>query len=169
MNFPVIISILIFSLVIGLAAGSMLSIIIAPIFSVVRLCRYIPLINERICEKAQRDGHMIHATLIKRKGYYKRNYHTTSNEIEHSTEEYRTEYTYEYDCNGKKRRYKVDSKDEFPETITLYYIKNPKKACIPGQLGYSEKYLIKHYFIISLILSAIATVAIMIFLLIAVY
>ncbi len=159
MDYAEIISTLIVSLTVGLTAGFMISFLVAPIFCILRLFIYVPFVNNRIYKKAVNDGHIINATLVSSRRV------TRINRVRDDdfVREYKNQYIYEYDCNGKKRTYLLESKYRQPQTIALYYIKNPKKACIPSEIGFSEKYWVKFYFIISLIISVIFTIGTMIF------
>ena len=63
---------------------------------------------------------------------------------------------YSYEVNGKSYRYRLMSTTGIPETITLYYIKNPRKATLPLELGIFEFPWLKYYLEIALVV-AIAT------------
>ena len=67
--------------------------------------------------------------------------------------------TYSYEVNGKSYRYRLVSTTGIPETITLYYIKNPRKATLPLELGIFESPWLKYYLVIALVV-AIATFAV---------
>ena len=67
--------------------------------------------------------------------------------------------TYSYEVNGKSYRYRLMSTTDIPETITLYYIKNPRKATLVHDLGTWEFPWLKYYLVIALVV-AIATVAV---------
>ena len=65
--------------------------------------------------------------------------------------------TYTYQVNGKKYLYRHITALEPHDTITLYYIKKPRKATVGGDLGNWESPWFKFYLMISLLV-AIATV-----------
>ena len=67
--------------------------------------------------------------------------------------------TYSYEVNGKSYRYRLLSTTGIPETITLYYIKNPRKATLDNDLGNGESPWLKYYLVIALVV-AIATFAV---------
>ena len=59
----------------------------------------------------------------------------------------------------KSYRYRLLSTMGIPKTITLYYIKNPRKATLANDLGNWESPWLKYYLVIALVV-AIATVAV---------
>ena len=64
--------------------------------------------------------------------------------------------TYTYQVNGKKYVYRHITTLGLHDTITLYYIKKPRKATVGGDLGNWESPWFKFYLIISLLV-AVAT------------
>lgn len=65
--------------------------------------------------------------------------------------------TYSYEVNGRTYRYRLLSTTGIPKTITLYYIKKPRKATLANDLGNWETPWLKFYLIISLLVT-VATV-----------
>lgn len=131
---------------VGVAAGPVVAVFITPIFLVLRLYFYVPLVQKKILEKAKQEGHVIEATL----------YRTYAQKERSSTgmlmETGRRVGDYKYEYKGKTRKYGLVSINNLPEKINLYYIKNPKKAVTANYLGMREVPWFKSYLIISVIL-----------------
>ena len=102
-------------------------------------------------EKAKEKGHVVEAHLIK--SYNIMNHNTDGVPLPTMEDM----GTYRYEVNGKTYRYRLLSTTGIPKTITLYYIKKPRKATVGGDLGNWESPWFKFYLIISLMV-AVATV-----------
>lgn len=136
---------------VGICLGPLASLAITPIFMYLRIIFFVPFIRRRLWEEAERKGHVIEASLKK-----------TQDLTEYDTElgrvpTMRKMGTYSYQVNGKNYTYRGISSNRLPETITLYYIKKPKKATLSNRLGNWEQPWLKCYLGISLFVT-IATV-----------
>lgn len=138
-------------ILVGIFLGPTVSVAVTPIFCLLRKIFFVPFIRKNLREKAIRKGHVIEASLQK-----------THNVVKHDTN-FGTVGTikdvgvYCYQCNGKKYKYQLITTTKLPSTITLYYIKNPRRATVARDLGNWETPWIRFYLIISLVI-AIATV-----------
>lgn len=145
---------------IGITVGLVFSLAVTPLFIFLRKIFYVPIIRKRLFEKAKADGHIIEATLVKTiSGYY------AYEEADKDLKAIETRYVYHYDCGGKIGKYVTDSTNTPPEKITLYYIKNPRKATAANELGTYETpwtTWAKSYLVISLVIAIAATIVIMI-------
>lgn len=89
--------------------------------------------RERLLKKAMDAGHVVTGRLVKVK------------RVTRSDPARRDDYvilrvaTYEYEYKGKTYRSKL-TKDliSWPEELTLYYVKNPKRATTSGNIGSTE-------------------------------
>ena len=113
---------------------------------------FVPLIRERLREKAKIKGRVVQATLQK--------HHTLNN---HNTgfgpvPTMKEMGTYSYVVNEKKYSYQHITARGLHENLTLYYIKNPKKATVGGDLGNWETPWFKFYLVISLVVAVITFV-----------
>lgn len=116
----------------GIAFGITGAIFITPIFIFLRKLFFGPFINKKLVEKAKLKGNVLTAHLVKHydqyndSGQYKR---TSGKEIG----------VYEYECNGNKYKYRYISINKLPEEITLYYLKNPRKASVSKELYITQR------------------------------
>ena len=134
----------------GIFLGPVVSLAITPIFCLLRKIFYLPFIRKGLIEKAKEKGNVVEAHLVK--SHNIRNHNTGG--IPLPTME--DMGTYSYEVNGKTYRYRLLSTTGIPKTITLYYIKKPRKATLANDLGNWESPWFKFYLIISL-LAAVAT------------
>lgn len=140
---------IIFYVLLGIFLGPVASLVITPVFCLLRILFYVPFIRKSLQEEAERKGNVVEAHLLKSHGIRDGNGMPTMEEMG----------TYSYEVNGKSYRYRLMSTTGIPETITLYYIKNPRKATLAHDLGTWEFPWLKYYLVIALVV-AIATVAI---------
>lgn len=138
---------------IGIFLGPVASLAITPVFCLLRKLFFVPFIRKSLREKAERKGHVVEAHLLK--SHNIRNHNTDG--VPLPTMEDMGIYSYE--VNGKTYRYRLLSTTGIPQTITLYYIKKPRKATLANDLGNWESPWLKFYLIISLLV-AVATVVI---------
>lgn len=138
---------------IGIFLGPVASLAITPLFCLLRKLFYVPFIRKSLQEKAERKGNVVEAHLLK--SHNIRNYDADG--IGMPTME--DMGTYSYEVNGKSYHYRLLSTMGIPKTITLYYIKNPRKATLANDLGNWESPWLKYYLVIALVV-AIATVAV---------
>lgn len=89
--------------------------------------------RERLAQEAIANGHVVNARLAKTK------------RVKRSDPSRNDDYIildvgiYEYEYKGKTYRSKLAAEDmTWPNELTLYYIKNPKKATAKGNIGLSE-------------------------------
>ena len=119
----------------GVFIGPIVSLVITPLFCLLRKIFFVPFIRKELIEKAKRDGHVVEAHLKKK----------------HSLGDgpiMREMGTYIYYVNGKKYKYQHITELGLDETIPLYYIKKPRKATVGGDLGNWESPWFKFYLII---------------------
>ena len=138
---------------IGVFLGPVASLAITPVFCLLRKLFFVPFIRKSLREKAERKGHVVEAHLLK--SHNIRNHNTDG--VPLPTMEDMGIYSYE--VNGKTYRYRLLSTTGIPQTITLYYIKQPRKATLANDLGNWESPWLKFYLIISLLVAG-ATVGI---------
>lgn len=89
--------------------------------------------REKSLEKAITRKHVVRASLIKKVYLHPNTVESIGKEWGHS--EYRAYYEYFY--NGRKYKFKMDD-DNPPHNLTLYFLKNPRKATIEECLSDSE-------------------------------
>lgn len=140
-------------IILGVCLGPIASVAITPIFCVLWKIFYLPFIRKKLLEKAKADGHVVEAHLIKKHNI--RN-HNNRNGVPLPTME--DMGTYNYEVNGKKYRYRLVSSVCIPKTVTLYYIKKPRKATLANDLGNWESPWIKFYLVISLVVAIIIVI-----------
>lgn len=133
----------------GIFLGPVASLAITPIFCLLRKIFYVPLIRKRLIKKATEDGHVVEAHLQKKETLM--NY--TQNSVLPTMKEMGT---YAYQVDGKKYVYQHITALGLHDTVTLYYIKKPRKATVGGDLGNWESPWLKYYLLISLLV-AVAT------------
>lgn len=134
----------------GIFLGPIAAIVVTPIFCLLRTIFFVPFIRDKLRAEAIKKGHVIEASLQK-----------SYNVVKHDTEfgnvgTMEDIGVYHYQYNGKKYKYQAITSEKMPSTITLYYIKRPRKATVAGDLGNWEIPWFKFYLIISLVI-AIAT------------
>lgn len=137
---------------IGIFLGPIASLAITPLFCLIRKIFYVPFIRKRLLEKAKEDGHIVEAHLQK-KGTIMNH---TPNGVFSTMKEIGT---YSYQVNGKKYVYQHITTLGLDDTLTLYYIKNPRKATVGGDLGNWESPWLKIYLFCSLLIT-VATVVV---------
>lgn len=137
---------IIFYVLMGIFLGPVASLVITPVFWLLRAWFYVPFICKSLQEEAERKGNVVEAHLLESHDCRDSNGMPTMDEAG----------TYSYEVNGKSYRYRLVSTTGIPETITLYYIKNPRKATLPLELGIFEFPWLKYYLVIALVV-AIAT------------
>ncbi len=139
------------NLILAFCFGFTISIFITPIFVYLKKIMYHPTQKKKLFEEAIKKGHVVKAKLIK----------------EHDIKEYNTQFgyrdtgkkmaTYEYSYNGKTYRRKFISFNKFGDEVDLYFISNPKKAELGGNLWTTAKnHWIKSFFLMTLLCSIIS-------------
>lgn len=94
--------------------------------------------QEKAKAKAIKLGHVVSA-------YYVKSY---INKSDYRSAEYRQKIcVYNYECNGKKYKYQILS-DYPPESIVLYYVRNPKNARPEGAMASKDRHWIVRFFVI---------------------
>lgn len=136
---------------VGIILGPIASIAVTPIFCLLRMIFFVPFIREKLRKEAIRKGHVIEATLQK-----------SYNVVKHDTEfgnvgTIEDIGVYHYEYNGKTYKYQATTSKGLSSKITLYYIKNPRKATVSMDLGNREIPWFRFYLIIALVI-AVATV-----------
>lgn len=145
---------LIVCIFLGILSGLAASLVITPIFCVLRFIFYVPFIHGRLREKAKKEGHVVEAHLEKK--------HTIMPDDKGSITTMKETGTYVYYVNGRKYKCRLmdDAIPGLSDTINLFYIKNPRKATTGGSIGNREWPWFKFYLIISLIAAIVAAVLI---------
>lgn len=136
-------------MLIGIFGGPVASIVLTPIVCLLRKIFYIPLIREKLRENAKKKGHVVQATLQKHHNI--RRYDTGFGPMS-TMKEFGT---YTYSVNGKQYKYQHITTRGLHDNLTLYYIKNPRKATVGGDLGNWETPWFKIYLIVSLVVAII--------------
>lgn len=137
---------------IGIFLGPVASLAITPLFCLLRKLFYVPFIRKSLQEKAERKGNVVEAHLLK--SHNIRNYDADG--IGMPTME--DMGTYSYEVNGKSYRYRLLSTTGIPKNITLYYIKNPRKATLDNDLGNGESPWLRYYLIISVLIAVVTII-----------
>lgn len=132
---------------IGIPLGPMASVVLTPIFCVLRTIFFVPFIRKKLQKEAIKKGHVVEATLQK--------FHSLGDE--EGIARMREMGTYTYQVNGKKYKYQAIGPD-LPNTLTLYYLKKPRKATVGGELGNWEWPWFKFYVIISLLVTIVTVI-----------
>ncbi|MBE6139629.1 MAG: hypothetical protein E7174_03945 [Firmicutes bacterium] len=116
----------------SIAFGITGAIFITPIFIFLRKIIYGPTINKKLLEKVKEKGNVVVAKLVKHydqynhSGAYK---NVSGKEIG----------IYEYEVNGRKYKYRFITINGLQEELTLYYLKNPRKASVAKELFITQR------------------------------
>ena len=137
---------------IGIFLGPVASLAITPVFCLLRKLFFVPFIRKGLIEKAKEKGVGVVGDLLWKHTHI---VHTKSGGLPPLS----VMGTYTYYVNGKKYVYQHITANGIHDTLTLYYIKKPRKATVGGDLGNWESPWLKIYLIISLLV-AVATVVI---------
>ncbi len=113
----------------AISFGIVGGILLTPIFVILRKTIYGPFINKKIVDKAIKDGHVVKAYLKKTYDYYR----------DDGTVDGRKYAEYYYECNGHKYKFTAISSNKIHDEITLYYIKNPRKASASHELFLTQR------------------------------
>lgn len=132
-----------------LAKGFFLGLLLFGMFMLVRFLVYLPSVRPKRVEKAKAKGHIIEATFSKDWIGYPDDNRKRKTKVGGI-------YTYPYK-NGTCK-YKHRCGINTPEKITLYYMKNAKKAQTENRLGYGEPTWKTIYLIFGLICTVICYV-----------
>lgn len=139
-------------ILIGIFGGPIAAIPLTPIVCLSRKIFFLPFIRKSLIEKAKENGHVVEAHLQRK--------HTLNDHTKNGVLPTMREMgTYTYYVNGKKYVYQHITANGIHDTLTLYYIKKPRKATVGGDLGNWESPWFKIYLIVSLLV-AVATVVI---------
>ena len=136
-------------ILIGIFGGPLAAIALTPIVCLLRKIFFVPFIRKSLREKAKEKGHVVQATLQK--------HHNIMN---HNTDgvplpTMREFGTYTYSVNGKQYKYQHITTRGLHDSLTLYYIKKPRKATVGGDLGNWETPWFKIYLLVSLVAAII--------------
>jgi hypothetical protein len=131
---------------IGVIVGPIISIFITPVFCFFRKVFYVPLIRKKLLRQAKENNHVIKAKLIKYSDIL------TSNDGFGATASGERMAIYHYEYAGKKYKYRAITAGCLPEEITLYYLRNPRKATVASELGLRESHWLLYYLLISVIM-----------------
>lgn len=137
------------TLILCFAISLVLSAVVTPVFCGIRKVFYVPFRQKKILKNAIASGHMVEARLIKRR-------------VEHAPNNGHGRVStgqdigiYEYQLDGKIYRTRTLSVNRLPETMTLYYEKNPKKAVPADYVGFVERVWPRYYLIFCVIITAV--------------
>lgn len=128
------------------------SALVTPFFCLLRKIFYVPFVHKRLLQKAIDKGNMLEAKLIKsfdeheRVGTHGRI--STGKRIG----------VYEYFHNGKRYRYRATSANGLPATMTMYYLKSPRRASPPDYVGFRERCWPKFFLIFTLVFTVVMIV-----------
>lgn len=131
---------LVYAIVYGgtaLMMGPFFSAFVTPIYCFVRTYYYVFFKQDKLREEAERKGHVVQATLIRKwdDSYTPDASGGIQYKKTHEVGRYR------YSVNGRNYRFvcKTDfSYEELPEELTLYWLKKPRKARTYGNIGFFE-------------------------------
>lgn len=109
-------------IVIGVLAGLAASLILTPLFCLLRRIIYVPFFCRNLVEKAERKNHVVTATLVKTHDIMDKrgdvDFVQTGQEMG----------IYHYKYRGRTYKYRTISGSRMPNEITLYFLKNPARA-----------------------------------------
>lgn len=148
---------LVLIIILSIILGPFFSLFVTPIFCWLRKVYYVPVVNQKILQKAIDKGHTVNASLVKSGdivGVMQTNVDTSG-----VVDTGKIMGTYLYEYNGKKYKHHINTRNRLPEEITLYFIKNPRKASLPSEIGYSESNWLLYYLVISIISCIITLIA----------
>lgn len=138
---------------IGIFLGPLVSLVVTPIFCILRKIFFVPFIRKNLRKKAEQEGHVV-------KAFLQKSHNIKNHELGFGPmATMRDMGTYTYQVNGKNYTYRHISSNTLPDSITLYYIKKPSKATVSNDLGNWESPWLKFFLIISFLVS-IATVVV---------
>lgn len=112
--------------------GPMLAVFLTPMYVLFRKIYIVPFKRKKLLQKAIEQGHVVTAK-------YVRSHDIIDGKSDFNsmpTGKTSTWYTYEY--NGKTYKYHAMSRWGSSDQLTLYFIKNPRKADVADELGLSE-------------------------------
>ena len=139
------------SITMGFTISLNLSLFATPIIVFLRTIFIIPFKQKKMVQKALDKGHYVDAKLVKTyDDWYEKDdgsFHVTNSEIG----------IYEYKVNNKTITYRGNCVKTPPDTVRLFYIKNPKKATDANSFGVREipwlKIFLKTFLIIGIVCS----------------
>lgn len=120
-----------------LAMGLVASVIITPIFCLLRRIIYVPLASQKLARDAEKKGHVVTGRFA---GY---------------SDDGRNQPIYFYEYNGVEYWCYYNPISTPPDEIRLYFIKNPRKACLFYELGIHECNWFLYHRVIALIVAII--------------
>ena len=126
-------------ILISLVLSPMLSVMSTPFLVFFRKVFYVPFARKKYLKEAIEKGNIVQAKLVRSRDVtedYNGYGLVSSNEVIG---------LYEYSYNGKKYKYRASATSILPDELTLYFIKNPKKACLSDEIGFRESNWIKTY------------------------
>lgn len=125
----------IIALMIAIPLGCILAAMAMPVFYLLRKIFYVPFIRGKLVREAIAKGHVVTAYRGQTRHIYEPMKGPASDRYVASGKKWSV-YTYEY--GGKPYRLEGRSYRELPDTMTLYFIKKPGKACPANALGQRE-------------------------------
>lgn len=143
-------SAIITGIIVAFPVGAFLAIFITPIFCYIRKITYVPLVRARLVKKAKEQGHVVTARLTK-----------AFTVLGDETMKSHKTGTYVYEYRNKTYKYQVNSEISPSQELTLYFVKNPRKACLERELGLTESNWIRYYFMIALALGVVISFVVM--------
>lgn len=142
------------TLLVSTMVGIMLAVPLTPVMCLLRKIFFVPFIRSRLVEKAVAKGHVVTAYLQKSGGLYG---------VDEAGGRICTNWAegdYRYTYNGQNYRYRYRTTGEMPPELTLYFQRQPRRACLIRELGALESPLLKCYALTAL-LAAIAACALL--------
>lgn len=128
-------------IILAIPTGLVCSIFATVLFCILRKTLLGPYIRRGLLKKAIAENHVVEAKLISSKDIYNETWQEVG--------------IYAYAYNGQKYRYRGVSYNRLPQSITLYFEKNPKRACPSKELGLHESPWLKVYCISSVIIAIV--------------
>lgn len=119
--------------------------IVFPWYIISTKLNLLPKRQEEARQKAMERGHVVTATFVRSYGRDVDNPNLPS------------QCLYRYTCNGKSYKYTVFT-DDPPRELTLYYMRNPRKAAEGDAINASEKPWFLRFLIVAAIIIFIAKV-----------
>lgn len=136
-------------ILVSIILAPIVSLVVTPIFCLLRKMFYVPLIRNKLLKDAQEKGNVVVAHYVK------------SHEIMNDNGEFGSTSSgksigiYQYQYGGKNYKYKIVTRDHMPDEITLYFSKKPGKATLADEIGLRESHWFIYYLILSLIIAVV--------------
>lgn len=133
-------------IILAIILGFIYGVPFTPVVCLFRILLVVPFTKRKMLDKVIKQGHIVEARLIRQyDAAGKDGFSNSSRQVG----------VYQYEYNNKIYKTERSSTLELPDSITLYFIKNPKRAVDQEELGTYESPLLKCYFVSVLIMCVV--------------